>query len=367
MKPIFVHGTAGPGKPTPLEPIIRTTFLDAADNCSWLNKDDLVLIKPALNSPDPYPATTHPLAVRTVAAVLRERGARVVIGDQSGIGYVLHHKTGVIRGSSRGNYTRSGMGEPADTFVAFEEGGWDDGFFNHQSRNTSSWKAGFFITNLVQKADHIICLPRVSTHSQAGATLGMKCMVGLLREDSRMEFHANGPFNNSIKKLAQGSTLESRNDGSGKFIEKIVEISDAVRDKLRATLFVATRVQATFGPDRYAMKMGPFRLGKAYVAAPDPGLVFASADPVAAEAFALAFLRHVKASVPPRAVLTERVLLSGNPYVRILTREPVRDHPYLRHAEQIGLGRMPEQILWTDVPATLQESIGHLLNPGKTG
>jgi uncharacterized protein (DUF362 family) len=367
MKPVFVHGTAGPGSNAPLEPIIRKTFLDATDNCSWLKKDDLVLIKPALNSPDPYPATTHPLAIRTVAAVLRERGARVVIGDQSGIEHVLHHKDGVIRGSSRGNYTCSGMGELADPFVAFEEGGWDEGFFHYQSRRKSSWKAGFYLTRQVQEADHIICLPRVSSHSQAGATLGMKCMVGLLREDSRMEFHANGPFNQFIKNSAKGSTLVSRDDGSGKFLEKIVEISDAVRDKLRATLFVATRVQATFGPDRYTMRIGPLRLGKAYVAAPDPGLVFASADPVAAEAFALAYLKHLKASVPLLPALTERVLLSGNPYVRTLTEDPVRHHPFIRHAEKIGLGRMPEKILWADVPASLQESIDRLLNPGKTG
>ena len=366
MKPVFAHGTGAPGNEASLEPIIRKTFLWAADNCSWLRKDDLVLIKPALNSPDPYPATTHPLAVRAVAGLLLERGARVMIGDQSGIEHVLHHKNGIIRGSSRANYTCSGMGGLADPFVAFEDAGWDNGFFRYRSPRTASWKSGFFITKQVQEADHIVCLPRVSTHSQAGATLGLKCMVGLLREDSRMEFHANGPFNEFIKNAAKGSMLASRDDGSGKFLEKIVEISDAVKDKLRGTLFVATKLQATFGPDCSAMRMGPFRLGKAYVISPDPGLVFAGSDLVAVEAFALAFLKHHKAGVPFLPAAAEKMLLSGNQNVSTLREVPVWYHPCIRHAVKIGLGRLPEQILWTDVPDSLQESLNNLLFPGTT-
>jgi len=173
-------------------------------------------------------------------------------------------------------------------FVSFENGRWDEGFYHHQSPCTSSWQSGFFITKL-QRADHIICLPRVSTHSQAGTTLGLKCMVGMLREDSRMEFHANGPYNNFIRGSAKGSTLISQNDGTGTFFEKIVEISDAIREKLRLILFVATKAQTTFGPDRFGIRIGVGGLGRAYVLSPEPGLVFGSADPVAAEAFALAF------------------------------------------------------------------------------
>jgi hypothetical protein len=66
-----------------------------------------------------------------------------------------------------------------------------------------------------------------------------------------MEFHANGPKNNFITVAAKGSTLTSGDDGTGTFFEKIVEISDALYDNLRMTLFVTTQVQATFGPDRY--------------------------------------------------------------------------------------------------------------------
>lgn len=337
-------------------------FLKYSDNLAWLGDGDTVLLKPALNSPDPYPSTTHPLAIRVVAALLEERGAKVVVGDQSGIGHVLHHPGGVIHGSSKDNYAQSGMGTKNDTrFVSFEDGGWDEGFYCHQSPVTSSWPEGIFITKWAQKANHIISLPRVSTHSPAGATLGFKCLVGMLREDSRMAFHANGPYNNFIIAAAKGSTLKSVDDSSGTFFEKIVEISDAIKDKLRLTLFVSTQAQATFGPDRYGIHLGSVGLGRAYLMNPEPGLVFASADPVAAEAFALALLKDIKRSVPFFPRLTERIVLFQNRNVQDFTEIPVWDHPCVRHALKIGLGELPAEIIYLDVPDIVQGKLRRCL------
>lgn len=294
-----------------------------------------------------------------VAELLEGRGAKVVIGDQSGIEHVLHHPGGVIHGSTKENFAHSVMGAKDDArFVSFEDGGWDEGFYCHQSPETSSWPNGFFISQWAKKADHIISLPRVSAHSQAGATLGFKCMVGMLREDSRMEFHANGPYNKFITAAAKGSTLASRDDGTGTFLEKIVEISDALRDKLRLTLFVATQAQATFGPDRYGMHLGPVGLGKAYIMSPQPGLVFASADQVAAEAFALALLRDLKRSVPFFPRFAERMILFQNRNVQDFVDVPVQNHPYIRHAIKIGLGELPGEIIYKDIPDTVQEKLG---------
>jgi uncharacterized protein (DUF362 family) len=356
MKPVFVNGVVPGPQADAVAACIRDVFLKATDDLAWLGKGDTVLLKPALNSPDPYPSTTHPLAIRVVTDLLEERGAKVVIGDQSGIGHVLHHPGGVIRGSSRENFIRSGMGEKNDArFVSFEDGGWDEGFYRYQSLGTPSWPDGFFISEWVKKADHIVSLPRVSTHSQAGATLGFKCMVGMLREDSRMEFHANGPFNNFITAAAKGSTLTSRDDGSGTFFEKIVEISDALKDKLRLTLFVAIKAQATFGPDRFGIQLGPIGLGRAHIMSPQPGLVFASADQVAAETFALGLLKDLKKSVPFFPRLSERVILNQNRNVQDVATIPVRDHPYIRYATKMGLGEQPDEIIYKDVPVIVQE------------
>lgn len=362
MKPVFVNGVVPGPQADATAACVRDVFLTATEDLAWLGEGDTVLLKPALNSPDPYPSTTHPLAISVVAELLEERGAKVVIGDQSGIEHVLHHSGGVIRGSSRENFFRSGMGEKDDTpFVSFEDGGWDEGFYRYQSPNTRSWPDGFFITQWAKKADHIISLPRVSAHSQAGATLGFKIMVGMLREDSRMEFHANGPYNNFITAAAKGSTLTSRDDGSGTFFEKIVEISDSLKDKLRLTLFVATKAQATFGPDRFGIQLGPIGLGRAHITNLQPGLVFASADQVAAETFALGLLRDLKQSVPFFPRLCERIILHQNRNVQDFATIPVRDHPYVRHAMKIGLGELPSEIVYKDVPKTMQEKIDRFL------
>ena len=362
MKPVYVKGLTPDPDSGVISSAIRNVILKATDNLSWLSEGETVLLKPALNSPDPYPSTTHPLAISVTAELLAERGAKVVIGDQSGIEHVLHHPGGVIRGSTIENYAKSGMGDRNDSrFESFEDGGWDTGFFHHHSACTASWRDGFYITSWVKKVDHIISLPRISTHSQAGATLGLKIMVGMLREDSRMEFHANGPLNRFIIRSAKGSTLTSFDDGTGTFFEKIVEISDAIRDKLRLTLFLATEVQATFGPDRYGIRMGPIGLGRSYIVRPDPGLVFGSADQIVAEAMALAVLKDAKRSLPLLPRCLQRMILFQNPYVQNVDRTDVRDHPFIRHGMEIRLGEMPGEMVFEDIPDTVQKRLGELL------
>jgi hypothetical protein len=186
-------------------------------------------------------------------------------------------------------------------------------------------------------------------------------MVGMLREDSRMEFHANGPYNGAITRAAKGSTLVSSDDKTNTFFEKIVEISDAIRDKLRVTLYVATEVQATFGPDRYGIPLGKGGLGRAHVMRPGPGLVFAGADQIAAESTALAVLKDAKRSVPFFPKLSERIGLFQNPHVQRFGQIEVRDHPYIRHGTTIGLGHAPAELVWENVPGDLRQRLEEIL------
>src|SRR5574337_421955 len=72
----------------------------AATDFSWLRRGDRVLLKVVCNSPNPYPATTHPTAIAAMTAFLRDRGATVIVGDQSGVQFV-HHTRSAQRGSTR--------------------------------------------------------------------------------------------------------------------------------------------------------------------------------------------------------------------------------------------------------------------------
>ena len=94
MKPVFVNGIGRDMGEPALAASIRDVLVKSSDNCSWLDKGDTILLKPALNSPNSYPATTHPLAIEITSKLLAEHGAHVVIGDQSGIEHVLHHSDG---------------------------------------------------------------------------------------------------------------------------------------------------------------------------------------------------------------------------------------------------------------------------------
>jgi uncharacterized protein (DUF362 family) len=77
---------------------IREAALAATD-FSWLAPGQRVLLKVVCNSPNPYPAVTHPVAVTVMADLLRERGAAVYVGDQSGVQFV-HHTRQQQRGST---------------------------------------------------------------------------------------------------------------------------------------------------------------------------------------------------------------------------------------------------------------------------
>lgn len=332
---------------------IQTVFLETTDNIAWLKPGDTVLLKPALNSPNKYPATTHPLSVQAIRDLLVTHGARVVVGDQSGIEHVVHSPKGIIKGSTIENFEKSGIKHPGDSdFIAFENDDWES--FNHiETPLTKSWKHGFHITSWIEKADHIINLPRLSAHSQAGVTLGFKNWVGILREDSRMEFHANGPFNSFIRNAARGSGLASIDDGTSTFIEKIVEISLAVKEKLRATLFTATQAQTTFGPDSEIVS--GFR---SYIATPETGLIFASADPVAAETFAITYLTHLyKTETPLMDKLRQKTLVFINAQIKELGTVPVTEQKSIKHAMELELGKPTEAIVWKNVPDELKEKL----------
>ena len=65
--------------------VLFKKIVEAATDFSWLSKGDRVLIKMALNSGNPYPATTDPWSVKCMVKLLREKGAgRILVGDKSG-------------------------------------------------------------------------------------------------------------------------------------------------------------------------------------------------------------------------------------------------------------------------------------------
>lgn len=362
MSKVFIQGVKKGSGDKELESVIKKVFLDSTDNLSWLKKGDLVLLKPALNSPDPYPSTTHPLSVKVLAEVIKEKGGKVIVGDQSGIEHVVQDKNRVVKGSSADLFQRSGMKGGSDAkFIGFEQGDWGNDFVYFHSEKAKSWPNGFYITKWIEKADHIINLPRISTHGQAGVTLGFKNWVGLLRDDSRMVFHANGPYFSFIKSAAKNGEFDFIDDGTNTFFEKMVEISLATKDKLRLTLFTGTKAQLTMGPDASILKLGNKRLLKSSQVSPEEGVVFASVDQVAAEVFAITYMKHLYSQVSFINKFWQKILVRFNGQIKELDKEATWNNPFVKHALFTGLGSDELELECLNVSDGLMKNIANYL------
>ena len=81
----------------------------------------------------------------------------------------------------------------------------------------------------MKNVDHIIYLPRLSSHCFSGYSSGLKNAVGFLRDDSRLSLHRDGEY----------------------FHEKIAELNliPDIRSKLRFVITIADKALLHFGPD----------------------------------------------------------------------------------------------------------------------
>lgn len=256
--------------------------VEAVTDFGWLSKGDRVLLKLALNSHHPYPATTDPWLVWATVRLLQERGAgEVRVGDQSGVEHVLHTADEQV-GSSRKCCEEAGLLEAIEaagaTPVFFEEAGYD-AYRTTVPIGDHHWPAPIRITAALDQVDHVIYLARVSAHAVAGATLGQKLAVGFLREDSRRAFHRAG-------------------EHLPHMYEEINQVPE-IRDRLRLVLSSATQVLCTVGPD----------IG--YAKTPDHGLVLASTDLVAHDLLAFAWLRWNQKHLTPGLPRVGHELVAG--------------------------------------------------------
>ena len=234
---------------------------EASTDFSWLSRGDSVFIKPALNSGNPYPATTSPAAIGAMAALLRDKGAgRVVVGDMSGIEH-LKLTPNRISGSTQEMMERCGMAKAAQDAGAelhfFEKAGWN-AFYEDLPISGSHWKNGLMMPAILKEMDHIVLMPRCGRHTLAGSTLGLKAAVGYWRTDTRLEYHKYAATFH--EKTAEGNTVST------------------LLNKQRLVVSAADKILTTYGPD------------KGYVIEPQTGLVIASQSVVAHDMVSLAWL-----------------------------------------------------------------------------
>jgi uncharacterized protein (DUF362 family) len=212
-----------------------------------------ILIKPNLNTDDPFPRDTHPDTIRYIAEGLIEAGVsgnKIVVGETSG--------------RFRGLPTRDTMENIGVTKVAndlglqlscFEEEEW----VTVEPPLSRYWPEGIKIPKRIYEAERIILAPVMDLHrGPITFTLGLKLGVGILDSVGREWLH-NGP-------------VYPEPD----FLEKAVEINLAYSTDL-----------AVMDGMKFTRKRGG--------AVAEPGVIIVSGSRVAADAVAATVMKHYKA------------------------------------------------------------------------
>ena len=140
-----------------------------------------VLVKPNVNSDDPYPYTTNPLVVKSVVELLYGAGAkRVIAGDMSGIPWLptknCMAKTGIEKAAR----------EAGAEVVYFDDMEWVT-----VEPERAIYAKSFQVPRVVYEAEKIVSIPVIKTHSIATYSMSLKNSVGITHPRNRRELHAS--------------------------------------------------------------------------------------------------------------------------------------------------------------------------------
>lgn len=217
--------------------------IELAGGLDFISPGDSVLLKLALNSPSPFPATTSPTVVSELVTLLKEYGAGdVFVGDKSPVWVDTMdclEDTGIYQASI----------DAGAEITVFE----DTDMVSVKPADALYWPDGFSIPSIFNKIDHIIVLPTLRTHSLADFTMGIKIFVGAIPQEDRHTMHR-----------------------SPHFLKAIAEIA-LCTDKTRLSLLDARQGFNQGGPDTGNLIT--------------PGIIIASQDIVAADAVGIAPLK----------------------------------------------------------------------------
>ncbi|MDP2660535.1 MAG: DUF362 domain-containing protein [Dehalococcoidia bacterium] len=227
-------------------------------------RGDTILLKPNFNTADPPPASSDPAFVRAVIELLYDHGAaRVIVGESSSAstGQVLRD-TGMLEIARQTG---------ADV-VVFDEGKWIE------TEVGGSYLKKVALAEAAVRAEKIIYLPCLKTHTWARFTLSLKLPVGFVRRRDRWGMHLRG------------------------LQEKVAELNTIIHPDL--IIMDGRRCFISGGPTKGTVR--------------EPGLILASGDRVSIDAEAVKVIKGYP----------------GNSL-----KKDAWDYAQIRHAVQLGLGR----------------------------
>ncbi len=315
-----------------------------AGGMDWLTPGQTVVIKPALNSAGKFPFTTSPVSCAELVRMCLERGAgRVYVADEMGYEHTIlkHRACGKFAGFDKDktiqSFKKTGIydavtkvGEEMNAsdrihITTFREEGWrryvfgdGDGEYSsneftlynqwvhRQLKHAEKWsgkkacrkyiprffdsklkkdKPGFYVPKLLDKADHIINVFRISSHLWSHYTMAIKNWVGIMRPDDRVWMHQLNYLKNNRH---VGNELD-RDDPirtEPLYHEQLADLHLPHIKKERLCVSDATQIILSGGPDGTDR---PFYRAN---------LILAASDIIAADVAGLAILRYGTLKAP---------------------------------------------------------------------
>jgi uncharacterized protein (DUF362 family) len=145
----------------------------------FVKKGEVVFLKPNFNTADPFPASTDIEFLRVVVELVYEAGAKLVmIGDSS----TMSLNTRKIM-EEKGVFGLQEVKTPPRIYV-FEEGKW-----LKKTIPGAKYLKKVSLPAILARADKVIFLPCLKTHSQAQFTGSLKLAIGFVRPFERMPMH----------------------------------------------------------------------------------------------------------------------------------------------------------------------------------
>ena len=155
----------------------------------FINKGDVVLLKPNFNTADPSPASTDLGFLKVVTELVYDCGAKIVIiGDSSTMSLNTRKVMEEI-----GVFELEKMERPPRIYV-FDERKWVK-----KTIPGAKFLKNVSVSEYLDKVDKLILLPNLKTHFLAQFTGALKLSIGFVKPFQRVGFH----FRNLQEKTAE--------------------------------------------------------------------------------------------------------------------------------------------------------------------
>jgi uncharacterized protein (DUF362 family) len=176
-----------------VEQDLRASIAKAVELIGGLGKavspGDRVMVKPNFNSVDPYPGASDLEFLKVVIQLLKEAGAKVVVGESSG---AIWRPTRKVMEKLDALRQLTDIGTEV---IAFDDRAWDW----VRVRVDGDYLKEVTVPRSVYEADKIVYVPCMKTHQIARFSLSLKLAVGIVHPGEHRSMH----MRNLERKIAE--------------------------------------------------------------------------------------------------------------------------------------------------------------------